>query len=100
VHRLLPLGLTGFVINFISGMFFFVVKPAQYIYNVSFHWKIILLMLSGATYLVLTVYDEAWELSASGEASSAGRLLGVSVLVLSIGVMYFGRMLPYLGNSF
>jgi hypothetical protein len=100
VHRLLPLGILGFVINFITGMFFFVAKPEQYTYNVSFHWKIILLMLAGATYLVLTVYDDAWELSASGEAKAAGKLLGASVLVLSIGVMYFGRMLPYIGSSF
>jgi hypothetical protein len=100
VHRLLPLGMLGFAINFVTGMFFFMAKPEQYTYNVSFHWKIILLMLAGATYLVLTVYEDVWELSASGEAKAAGKLLGVSVLVLSIGVMYFGRMLPYIGSSF
>jgi hypothetical protein len=81
-------------------MVFFIAKPEQYTYNVSFHWKILLLMIFGAAYLVLTVYDEAWELPASGEASAAAKLLGASVLVLSIGVMYFGRMLPYIGSSF
>jgi uncharacterized membrane protein len=100
VHRLLPIGMLGFTINFITGMFFFVVKPEQYTYNVSFHWKIVLLMLAGATYLVLTVYEDVWELSPSGEATAAGKVLGVSVLMLSIGVMYFGRMLPYIGSSF
>lgn len=100
VHRLLPFGVIGFAINVITGMVFFITKPEQYTYNVAFHWKILLLMIFGAAYLVLTVYDEAWELPASGEASAAGKLLGASVLVLSIGVMYFGRMLPYIGSSF
>jgi uncharacterized membrane protein len=100
VHRLLPFGLIGFSVNMITGMIFFVVKPQQYTYNVSFHWKIVLLTLSGVTYLLLTVSEEVWAVPESGKASFAGRLLGGSALALSIGVMYFGRMLPYLGNSF
>jgi len=100
VHRLLPFGLMGFGINFITGMFFFIAASEQYTQNVAFHWKVILLMLAGANYLVLTVYDEAWALPASAEAPLSGKLLGASALVLSIGVMYFGRMLPFIGNAF
>ena len=61
---------------------------------------VILLILAGVNYLVLTVYDEAWALPASAEAPLSGKLLGASALVLSIGVMYFGRMLPFIGNAF
>jgi hypothetical protein len=100
VHRLLPFGLMGFGINFITGMFFFIAASEQYTQNVAFHYKVILLMLAGVNYLVLTVYDEAWALPASAEAPLAGKLLGASALVLSIGVMYFGRMLPFIGNAF
>ncbi len=100
VHRLLPFGLLGFGINFITGMFFFIAASEQYTQNVSFHWKVILLVLAGVNYLVLTVYDEAWALPASADAPLSGKLLGASALVLSIGVMYFGRMLPFIGNAF
>ena len=100
VHRLLPFGLMGFGINFITGMFFFIAASEQYTQNVAFHWKVVLLMLAGVNYLVLTVYDEAWALPASAEAPMSGKLLGASALVLSIGVMYFGRMLPFIGNAF
>jgi len=100
VHRLLPFGLMGFGINFITGMFFFIAASEQYTQNVAFHWKVVLLMLAGVNYLVLTVYDEAWALPASAEAPFSGKLLGASALVLSIGVMYFGRMLPFIGNAF
>ena len=100
VHRLLPLGLMGFGINFITGMFFFIAASEQYTQNVSFHWKVVLLELTGISYLVLTVYDEAWSLPASADAPLSGKLLGASALVLSVGVMYFGRMLPFIGNAF
>ena len=100
VHRLLPFGLMGFGINFITGMFFFIAASEQYTQNVAFHWKVVLLELAGINYLVLTVYDEAWALPASADAPLAGKLLGASALVLSIGVMYFGRMLPFIGNAF
>jgi hypothetical protein len=100
VHRLLPFGLMGFGINFITGMFFFIAASEQYTQNVAFHYKVLLLILAGVNYLVLTVYDEAWALPASAEAPLSGKLLGASALVLSIGVMYFGRMLPFIGNAF
>ena len=100
VHRLLPFGLMGFGINFITGMFFFIAASEQYTQNVAFHYKIILLELAGINYLVLTVYDEAWSLPASADAPLSGKLLGASALVLSVGVMYFGRMLPFIGNAF
>jgi uncharacterized membrane protein len=100
VHRLLPFGLIGFGINFITGMFFFVAASEQYTQNVAFHWKVILLELAGVNYLALTVYNEAWALPASSDAPLSGKLLGASALVLSVGVMYFGRMLPFLGNAF
>ena len=100
VHRLLPFGLMGFGINFITGMFFFIAASEQYTQNVAFHYKVILLILAGVNYLVLTVYDEAWALPASAEAPLSGKLLGASALVLSIGIMYFGRMLPFIGNAF
>jgi len=64
-QRLLPFGLMGFGINFITGMFFFIAASEQYTQNVAFHYKVVLLMLAGVSYLVLTVYDEAWALPAS-----------------------------------
>src|SRR5712691_576469 len=100
VHRLLPFGLMGFGINFITGMFFSIAASEQYTQNVAFHWKVILLELAGLSFLVLTVYDEAWALPASSDAPLTGKLLGASALVLSVGVMYFGRMLPFIGNAF
>jgi hypothetical protein len=100
VHRLLPFGILGYGVNFFTGMLFFIGEAGQYTTNVAFHYKMILMMLAGANYLVLTVYDGAWELPAGADAPMLGKLLGASALLLSVGVMYFGRMLPFIGNSF
>jgi len=100
VHRLLPLGIMGFAINFVTGMLFFIAASEQYTQNVAFHWKMVLLELAGINFLVLTVYDGAWKLPAGAEPPLTDKLLAASALVLSIGVMYFGRMLPFIGNAF
>jgi uncharacterized membrane protein len=99
-HRLLPLGILGFGVNFATGMLFFTATPEQYTLNVAFHWKMILLVLAGLNFLVLTVFDGGWALPAGAEPPLSGKLLGASALFLLVGVMYFGRMLPFIGNSF
>ena len=36
LHRLLPLGILGFVINVISGMVFFIASPGMYVHQPRF----------------------------------------------------------------
>jgi hypothetical protein len=99
-HRLLPFGVLGFAINVVTGMLFFISAPEQYVDNVSFHWKVVLLELMGACFLVLTVYDRLWTLPAGGVPPRMARVLAVLTLVAAVGVMYFGRMLPFIGDAF
>ena len=99
VHRLLPWALLGFGANLITGMLFFVALPAQYIQNVPFYWKVVLLLIAGANFLYLTVFTKAW--SATGlRANLADKAMAVGSIVAWLGVLYAGRMLPYLGNAF
>src|SRR5262245_59667700 len=104
VHRLLPWGMLGFGANLITGMFFFVGQPGQYIASVPFYWKTIFLMIAGANFLYLTVFDKAWRHAKDGdagfEASLADKAMAVSSLVAWLAVLYAGRMLPFLGKSF
>jgi hypothetical protein len=100
LHRLLPWAALGFGLNIGTGMLFFVGIPGQYIHNPSFYWKIGLAMLAGANALYFTIFDQAWSLGPGEDAPLTAKVAAVSAMVLWIGVMYCGSMLPFLGNSF
>ena len=100
VHRLLPWGMLGFIINFVTGMLFFIGAPEQYTANVAFHYKMILLMIAGANFLYLTVFNRAYAMRADDTVPPMGRVVAISAIVSWVGVMYFGRMLPFIGNAF
>jgi uncharacterized membrane protein len=99
-HRLLPWGMFGFAINAATGMLFFIATPEQYTQNVAFHWKMGLMLLAGLNILYFMVFDDAWTLGPEDDASLSAKLIAGSAIFLWVGIMYFGRMLPYIGNSF
>ena len=99
VHRLLPWGMLGFGANLITGMFFFVGQPQQYTSSVPFYWKILFLVIAGANFLYLTVFGRAWR----GERfvpNIGDKAMALLSLTAWLGVLYAGRMLPFLGKSF
>jgi uncharacterized membrane protein len=100
LYQLLPVGMLGFTINLITGMMFFLSTPEQYTANVSFHWKIILLVLAGINVLYFMLFDEAWSVGAGDEAPWTAKVVAASGICLWAGVLYFGHMLPFLGNAF
>jgi len=100
LHRLLPWAILGFGINLVSGMLFFVASPEQYAHNIAFIWKLILMMLAGLNAFYFTLFDEAWVLKPGEEAPFAAKAMAVSAIVLWVGVLYFGSMLPFIGGAF
>ena len=100
LHRLLPWGILGFGINTITGILFFLASPEQYTQNVAFHWKMALILLAGGNALYLTVFDEAWVLGPGDDAPLTTRVVAASTIGLWVGVIYCGRMLPFIGNAF
>jgi len=100
LHRLLPWAALGFAVNIGTGMLFFVGIPAQYTKNPAFYWKIGLAMLAGANALYFTIFDEPWSLDAKGDAPFTAKVAAASAMLLWLGVLYFGSMLPFIGNSF
>jgi uncharacterized membrane protein len=100
IHRLLPWGVLGFVINSVTGMLFFVGQAFQYIDNVAFHLKVLFMLLAGANVLYLTLFDDVWALGTGDRAPRSAKILAASQIFLWLGVIYFGRMLPYIGGAF
>ena len=100
IHRLLPWAMLGLVINTLTGMGFLIAAPSQYVENISFIWKIGLLLLAGLNLLYVTAFDGPWRVQANQDAPALQKTFAVAALGLWVGVMYFGRMLPFLGNAF
>ena len=100
LHRTLPWGMLGFAINLVTGMLFFIGVPEQYTNNAPFQWKIVCLVLLGANLIYFTSLNDPWRVEAGGEAPRSVKLMAASTIVLWVGVVYFGRMLPYLGGAY
>ena len=101
IHRLLPWGMLGLVLNVATGMMFFTGVPRQYLENPTFHWKVFFLVLVGLNYLYLTVFDRPWhEAAAPARSRLADKAVAFSSLFTWVAVMYLGRMLPYLRGVF
>jgi uncharacterized membrane protein len=99
LHRLLPWAVLGLGINIFTGMLFLIAAPAYYAANPSFHLKIGMLLIAGADLLYLTTFDGPWHVAAGARAPRRVQAAALLAIVSWIGVMYFGRMLPFLGEG-
>jgi uncharacterized membrane protein len=100
VHRLLPWAAIGFAVNTITGMWFVTASPQMYVENVSFLWKMGFLMLAGVNLLYATVFEGPWHVEPGQDTPLRVKLMGASAIIAWVGVMYFGRMLPFIGEAF
>lgn len=100
MHRLLPWGVLGFAINLTSGMLFFITQPEQYVENIALQWKVVLIVLGGINVLYFTIFDHAWSLESGEDAPFSGKVMAVFTIAVWIGVIYLGRMMPFIGGSF
>lgn len=99
VYQLLPLGLLGFTLNLVTGMAFFVATPQQYT-GFLFLLKMGLVALAAANVLYFMLADEPWTVAEGDDMPIGARLAAVSAILIWVGVLFCGRMLPALGNSF
>jgi uncharacterized membrane protein len=95
VHWLLPWGLLGFGLNLVTGMVFFISASDRYAGNRAFAYKIAFMMVAGANFLYLTVFDKTWALESGSDARVADKALAVLSIVLWLGMIYWGRILPF-----
>ena len=97
LHKLIPWGLFGFAINITTGSLFLLTEPDQYIYNPSFQFKVLFIMLAGANALTfyLTSYGRATKPDAPAEAPRSAKLIAAISLSLWIGVIVCGRLLTF-----
>lgn len=105
LHALRPLlayGIAGFVINATTGVVFFVGTPEQYVTNVAFGMKLLFLAISGldVLYFETTQGRRALSLGADEPMPASFKIAGAISLASWFMVLYWGRMLPYIGHAF
>ena len=96
LRQLLPWGMVGLGINIVTGMLFFLASPDQYTQNPSFSAKMTLLLAGGVMLLYPTLFDDG---TTDARPSLEARIVAVVSIVVWIGVLFFGRFLPYLGSE-
>jgi len=97
----MPWGKLGFAIAAVTGVIFFVGAPDQYINNVAFYAKLAFLVLAGINAAVFELfYKRALATSPGAETSPALRTIAIVSIVSWFFVIYWGRMLPFVGNAF
>ena len=103
LERLIPWAIGGFILNLVTGFLFFAGDPFQYIHNTVFWLKLLFIVLAGLNALAFYVTGIARRVDAlrPGEpAPPSAKFIAATSLVLWIGVIYWGRMLPFLGGAF
>ena len=99
---LMPFAIAGFLMNLATGVTFFIGKPDQYIDNLAWWAKVFCLVLAGANamFFETTVGARAITVGAGEDTPPAAKIVGAVSLASWLGVLYFGRMLPYIGGAF
>lgn len=99
--RLYPIALAGFFINLATGIIFCFGDPNRYFVNIAFQIKMGLVLLAGLNFLFykFRVEDMLADVGPGESTTVIAKAVGASSLVLWVGVLAFGRLIPYLGTG-
>ena len=105
-NYLIPWGLGGFAVNLVTGVMFLAGNfnaVVEYGQNPAFKWKVACMLLAGLNaglFYVTGVATRVEAMQSGDTAPAAAKVIATAGLTLWIGVICFGRLLPYLGDAF
>jgi uncharacterized membrane protein len=95
VHRLLPLGVFGVVMNVFSGMLILQADSSRYLNATTFIPKTIFIAIGAIAVLYFSVSDRLWNVQAGEDAPMAAKWVAALVLISWAIVIMGGRLIPY-----
>jgi hypothetical protein len=97
LHRFVPIGIAGFLINATTGVMFVTSDPDQYLYNPAVQTKMVLVLLAGVN-MVLFYWLANRELMALGPGEPSpprARFFTLVSLLAWTGVIACGRLITF-----
>jgi hypothetical protein len=101
LRRLFPWMIGAFTVNVITGVLFFTGSPFQYAHNIAFGLKLLFITVAGLNALLFTLTTAArtTAVGAGMDTPPMAKVCGAISLFSWFAVLYFGRMLPYIGKG-
>jgi hypothetical protein len=95
VHRLLPLGVMGVVMNVFSGMLMLLADTFRYVNSNAFPPKMAFIVIGGCAVLYFSLSERLWNTRAGEEAPMTAKWVAGITLLAWGGVIMGGRLIPY-----
>jgi uncharacterized membrane protein len=95
VHRLLPLGVFGVVMNVFSGVLLLFADSFRYLSATTFPPKAALIAIGAMAVLYFSLSERLWAVKAGEDAPMSAKWVAAAVLLSWAGVIIGGRMIPY-----
>jgi hypothetical protein len=102
LHRFVPWGVAGFLLNLLTGICFFSAYPEQYAYNTAFHIKVAALTLAGINVVVFygRFFSGVKNLGPHADAPAAAKVVTAISLTSWLVVLSCGRLLTFFRPPF
>jgi uncharacterized membrane protein len=98
LHRFIPWGIAGFVLNVITGFLFYLGMPGFYNMNVVFQLKILTIFIAAAELLLFYctgAFRSVEDLGAGEDAPVFAKFIALTSLLLWIAIIVLGRYIPF-----
>jgi len=98
LHQLIPLGIGGFVLNLLTGIWFFFGHPEQYFYNPSFQLLLTFVAIAGlnvAVFYLTDAFGEVKRLPGGADAPLRAKLIAGTSLTAWVAVLVCGRLITF-----
>lgn len=101
VQAFMPWAIAGFLVNLVTGLIFVISEPAQYFTNPTWWLKVAFLLVSGTNAVVFQVAfaSRVDGIAAGADTPLSFKVIGAVSLLGWLGVLWAGRMLPFIGAS-
>ncbi len=102
VKDLMPWAIAGLAMNLATGTVFLIGAPDQYVTNPAWWAKVLCLLIAGLNAMVFetTLGVRVLAMGPGEDTPASVKIVGVVSLSAWLGVLYWGRMLPFIGGAF